>query len=394
MTTPANPIRITHVIVGLDVGGAERFLHRLIGAHLDEPLFKHRVISLTSKGVLGPRLEEAGIPVESLEMRSLRDAPRTYARLVQRIRANRPDVLQCWMYYADLLGGLAGRRLGIRHVLWGIRNSHFESGGTRLKKMVRSACAIASRYLPWRIVCVADAALDVHAHAGYDRSRMEVIHNGYDPEAFTYSPAGRQAIRDELGITPDEVVIGSVGRYSAAKNHHGFVAAAIEAMQQRPELRFLMVGREVNKRNEALLQQISASKYPERFILLGERSDVADCLSAMDIFCLHSHTEGFPNVLGEAMCVGLPSIATDVGDAGRLLGDTGQLIPASDTEALARAMVSMASLEKADRTELGARARQRIVENFTLAHAVKRFEALYEAAVSAPTRHRGNPAWH
>ncbi|WP_397473710.1 glycosyltransferase family 4 protein [Pusillimonas sp.] len=394
MTASVKPIRITHVIVGLDVGGAERFLHRLIQAHLNEPLFEHRVISLTSKGVLGPRLEEAGVPVECLGMQSLRDAPRTYARLVRRIRTNRPDILQCWMYYADLLGGLAARRLGIRHVLWGIRNSHFESGGTRLKKAVRSACAIASRHLPWRIVCVADAALEVHAQAGYDRSRMEVIHNGYDPEAFAYSIEGRQALRKELGITPDEVVIGSVGRYSAAKNHHGFVEAAIEAMQHRPDLRFLMVGREVNDQNKTLLRQISTGGNPERFFLLGERSDVTACLSAMDVFCLHSHTEGFPNVLGEAMCVGLPSIATDVGDAGRLLGDTGQLIPGNDTAALARAMVNMAKLEKADRTELGARARQRIAGNFTLAHAVKRFEALYEDAVPAPIRHKGNPAWH
>src|SRR3546814_9434642 len=86
------------------------------------------------------------------------------------------------MYYADLLGGLAGRRLGIKRILWGIRNSHFESGGTRLKRAVRRICATASRHLPWRIVCVADSALEVHAQAGYDRQRMEVIHNGYDPE--------------------------------------------------------------------------------------------------------------------------------------------------------------------------------------------------------------------
>src|SRR5690606_14287789 len=90
MMTAVKPIHITHVIVGLDVGGAERFLHRLIQSHLNEPLFEHRVISLTSKGVLGPRLEEAGIPVEALGMQSLRDAPRTYVRLQRRLRANRP----------------------------------------------------------------------------------------------------------------------------------------------------------------------------------------------------------------------------------------------------------------------------------------------------------------
>src|SRR5690606_32705792 len=176
-------------------------------AHRANPQYTHRVISLTGKGVLGPRLEALGIPVDALGMQSIKDAPRTYARLERNLRAQRPDVLQCWMYYSDLLGGLAGRRLGIRHVLWGIRNSHFESGGTRLKKAVRRSCAIASRYLPWRIVCVADAALEVHAQAGYDRSRMQVIHNGYDLEAFSYSAAGRERLRAEMGISAGQIVV-------------------------------------------------------------------------------------------------------------------------------------------------------------------------------------------
>src|SRR5690606_8960827 len=132
--TPTS-IRITHVIVGLDVGGAERFLHRLVQAHHDSPLYQHRVISLTSKGVLGPRLEAEGFAVSALGMTSISDAPRTYSCLKREPQAQRLDILQCWMYYAGLLGGLAGRRLGIKHILWGIRNSHFESGGTRLKRM-------------------------------------------------------------------------------------------------------------------------------------------------------------------------------------------------------------------------------------------------------------------
>jgi len=381
----ATSIRITHVIVGLNVGGAERFLHRLIEAHRGNPAYQHRVISLTGKGVLGPRLEAGGIEVSALGMRSLRDAPRTYARLERQLRAHRPDVLQCWMYYADLLGGLAGRRLGIRHVLWGIRNSHFEAGGTPLKRAVRRICALASRHLPWRIVCVADSALEVHARAGYDRARMEVIHNGYDPGAFTYSEAARNALRGDLGIAPEHLVVGSLGRYSAAKDQHGFIQAAQAAMRQRPELRFLMVGRELTTGNEALVRQIAATGQPERFFLLGERSDVAGCLSAMDVFCLHSRTEGFPNVLGEAMCVGLPCLATDVGDAGLLLGDAGRVIPPGDCRALAQGMVAMAELDESERRAMGRRARQRIAGHFTLGHSVDRFESLYRTAVSRPS---------
>ena len=375
--TIQHPTKITHVIVGLDVGGAERFLFRLVDAHKNNPNFEHRVISLTTKGVLGPGLEQMGIPVTALGMRSIADTPKVYFRLVDALRANKPDVLQCWMYYADLLGGLAGRRLGMKTILWGIRNSHFESGGTRLKRLIRKVCAWLSHLLPSSIVCVAESARTVHADAGYDSTRMQVIHNGYDPQAFQYSDTARQALRRALNLPDDAIVVGSVGRYSAAKDHASFVRAAAVAGREERNAYFLLVGRDLTAANETLVQLIAATGFPERFLLLGERADIAACMSAMDVFCLHSLTEGFPNVLGEAMCVGLPCVTTDVGDASVLLGTTGLVVQKNSVPELASGLLRMLRTPGSDREKLGARARQRIEENFTLAHAVDKFEMLY-----------------
>ena len=371
------PTKITHLIVGLDVGGAERFMCRLIDMHQDKPQYEHRVISLTSKGVLGPTLEASGIAVTALGMRSLRDVPRTYFRLKAALRRDLPDVLQCWMYYADLLGGVAGKRLGIPTILWGIRNSHFESGGTRLKRAIRKVCAVLSHTLPTKVVCVAESARDVHALAGYRRDAMIVIHNGYDPENFTYSDAGRYELRAQMGLNEDHVLIGSVGRYSAAKDQASFIKAAAMVGRHQPNTHFLLVGRDLTEQNQTITALIGATGFPERFTLLGERSDVAACMSAMDIFCLHSKTEGFPNVLGEAMCIGLPCVATDVGDAKVLLGDAGMVVSKDSTAELAAALGSMAALNAGERQAMGQRARQRIQSTFTLEHAVKKFEALY-----------------
>ncbi|PLC53046.1 group 1 glycosyl transferase [Pollutimonas nitritireducens] len=375
--TTRYPVRIAHVIVGLDVGGAERFLVRLVEAHKNNPGFEHRVISLTTKGVLGPGLEKIGIPVTALGMRNIADAPSVYLRLVNALRADKPDVLQCWMYYADLLGGLAGRQLGMKTILWGIRNSHFESGGTRLKRLIRKTCAWLSHVVPSSIVCVAESARAVHEAAGYDNTRMQVIHNGYDPESFQYSDMARQSLRRELTVPDDAIVIGSVGRYSAAKDHASFVKAAAIAGRDRSNTYFLLVGRELTAANETLQNLIDATGFPERFILLGERPDIAACMSAMDIFCLHSRTEGFPNVLGEAMCIGLPCVTTDVGDASVLLGRTGLVIRKDSVPELAAGLSSMLHKPGTEREALGVLARRRIEENFTLAHAVEKFEMLY-----------------
>src|SRR3546814_5117468 len=110
-------------------------------------------------------------------------------------------------------------------------------------------------------------------------------------------------------------------------------------MRQRRGLYFMLAGRDLTQDNTSLARQIATTLHPGRFLLLGQRGDVAECLSAMDIFCLHSRTEGFPNALGEAMCVGLPCITTDVGDARLLLGQRGRVVPAGDVPALTPAMV-------------------------------------------------------
>jgi glycosyltransferase involved in cell wall biosynthesis len=224
---------------------------------------------------------------------------------------------------------------------------------------------------------VAESARAVHAAAGYDESRMQVIHNGYDPDQFRHSERARHALRSLLAFADDDIVIGSVGRYSAAKDHVGFIRAAGIAGHADARLRFVLVGRDLTMQNKTLVELIDATGFPERFSLLGERADVAACMSAMDIFCLHSKTEGFPNVLGEAMCIGLPCISTDVGDAKVLLGETGLVVAPDSIERLAEALIQMARHEPLHRRDLGEQARQRIAQRFTLRHAVEKFEMLY-----------------
>jgi glycosyltransferase involved in cell wall biosynthesis len=150
--------------------------------------------------------------------------------------------------------------------------------------------------------------------------------------------------------------------------------------ERMEHLRFLLVGRGLTQDNQEVAALISATGMPERFLLLGERSDVAACMSAMDVFCLHSKTEGFPNVLGEAMCIGLPCVSTDVGDARVLLGETGMTVDGATPDDLARTLRDMLELPPVQRLALGAQARQRILDRYTLGHAVRKFEALYQSA--------------
>jgi len=370
-------MRVLHIIVGLNVGGAELMLKRLIEPHPDSLFFQHSVISLTDIGEVGQQLKTFGIEVEAMGMRNFFDIPRILWTLTRLIRSARPDIVQTWMYHADLLGGLAARFACNRNVIWGIRSTDIRAGGSRATLLVRRLCALLSHWVPHTIICAAEASRKIHVALGYDAGRMKVIPNGFDMSRLVATSEQTQNLREQLGLQEKNIIIGGLGRYSRVKDQENFVRAAGVLAQQYPDARFLMVGRDLDSDNADLNRCISETGYADRFFLLGERSDVPVCLSVMDIFCLHSRTEGFPNVLGEAMAMGLPCVATDVGDAALLLKNGGVIVPKEDTAALVQGIEKLLCLTPAKRAELGQYAKQRIRDEFTLARTRDRFEEMY-----------------
>ena len=368
----------THIIIGLNVGGAELMLKRLVESHHGSKAYRHTVISLTSIGKVGPQLQALGIEVHALGMRSALDFPRAMWRLVRLIRTSRPDVVQTWMYHADLLGGLAARLAGNRNVIWGIRTTDVKAGGSRATASVMKLCAWLSRSVPHTIVCAAEASRRAHIAVGYDAARMVVVPNGFDLTRLVATSAQRDTLRLQCGLGAGVVVIGYLGRFHAAKDQENFVRAAGMAVLLHSNIRFLMVGQNLDADNVQLAEWISATGCADRFVLLGERSDVPVCLAAMDLFCLSSRTEGFPNVVGEAMAMGLPCVVTDVGDARMLVAETGVVVPKEDSAALAQGMGRLLAMTSDVRQQLGRDAKKRIHAEFAMERASERFESLYQ----------------
>ena len=373
---------IVHVIADLTTGGAEMMMKRLIEAHKDSTQFHHHVISLRSLGRIGPELEAIGVTVEALGMRGAIEIPRVVWQIAKRLRQIQPDVLHAWMYHANLLGGLAARVAGVRPVVWGIRATSFDAtmGVSRSTTLLRRLSALASRLLPSVIVYVAYAARVAHEEIGYVAAKGMVIPNGYN------EPLAHQtrAARLNLGLPLDAVVIGSVGRFNEAKNPLGFVEAASVVAAHYPSALFLMVGRQVTPDNLALIRWIEERGLTNRFYLLGEQNDLGESYAAMDIFCLHSVTEAFPNVVAEAMSAGLPCVVTDVGDAAELLDSAGIVVPPRCPEAIASAIKELIEVGPTARKRIGALGRERIRRNYSLVAVVGRYEELYRDLVENP----------
>lgn len=371
-------MNVVHIIVGLNVGGAECMLKRLIESHQGNAAYRHTVISLTDIGKIGRQLQTLGVDVRALHMHSALDIPRVLWQLVRLIRASGPELVQTWMYHADLLGGLAARIAGNRNVIWGIRTTDVQAAGKRATTMIRLACAWLSRWVPHTIVCAAEASRLAHVAAGYDAARMVVVSNGFDLSRLVATADRPAVLRAQCRIDATEVVIGIIGWFNPAKDHKNFVRAAGLVAQKYPHVRFLMVGRGLDAGNAELASEIAQTGHAGRFVLLAERGDVPVCLAAMNIFCLSSRTEGFPNVVGEAMAMGLPCVVTDVGDAAMLVADTGIVVPKEDPIRLAHGLEYLVVMAPDSRRLLGQKARERIHAEFTMELARDRFEEIYQ----------------
>jgi glycosyltransferase involved in cell wall biosynthesis len=371
-------MKVMHIIVGLDVGGAEMALRRLVLNMAHQPGLVPVVVSLKGMGAIGPQLRAAGVTVHTLGMDKGVRALGVLWQLARLIRQERPDVVQTWMYHADLIGGLAARLVGCRRVIWGIRTTEISEQGSRVTAMIRGLCAQLSHWLPAAIVCVAQAARQSHERLGYDGVRMLVIPNGFDLNVLKARPAQRLALRREAGLCDDDVVVGFVGRFHEDKGQSNFVKAAACVGASHPHVKFLMIGRGVTPDNAVLRAWIAATGFPERFALMGERSDLPTCYAAMDIFCLASRREAFPNVVGEAMAMGLPCVVTDVGDAALIVADQGMVVAKEDPEALAAGLGRYLSMPAQQRAAVGAGARQRIHDDYSMEACTRRFAELYE----------------
>lgn len=381
---------ILHVITDLDRGGAETVLYRFLIKTTTDVQQRHVVVSLRDRGFFGDKLEAAGILVHTLDMKGGLDLPGAFIKLATLMRRIRPDVVQTWLYHADLLGGLAAQFCGRPPVIWGVHTVHLAPGSSSLTKIIRRLCALTSNWLPSNIVCVARAAIESHVALGYHRGRMQVVHNGFDlPDTQVPLPESR-TLRSSLGFQDHHQVIGCIGRFHLDKDYPTFLRAAIMLKERQPEVRFLLVGKGLSASNEMLQSWILEASLQDHVVALGERNDILTCLLAMDVFCLPSQTEAFPLVLGEAMAAARPVVTTDVGDAAFLVGDTGFVVPVRDPEQLCNALQQMLRHSPTERLALGIAARGRIEREFSLQSMVDRMLGLYRVAIAQRAVHSSN----
>jgi glycosyltransferase involved in cell wall biosynthesis len=379
-------IRVMHIINGLSVGGAETMLYRLL-CGMDTAHFENEVISLTDLGVLTEKIRMARVPVRALGMKRSIPNPFPMVRLLRWIRKSKPQIVQTWMYHANLIGGLAARLAGDIPVVWGIHQADLNPKLNKLLTIwTARGCAGMSRWLPRCVVFVSQAGSLFHTKLGYAAEKMEVIPNGFDLHEFTPDPAARFSLRRELEIAEDALVIGMAARFHPQKDHHNFIRAAARLHALIPEVHFLLCGDAINWQNSRLAGWIETAGIHDFCHLLGPRQDMSRLFAGMDIATTSfAGNEAFPLVIGEAMACGTPCVVTNVGDSALIVGETGRVVPPKNSDALAEAWRELIEAGPGIRRHLGMTAKCRVREHFSLPAVVERYQTIY-AQLAGETR--------
>lgn len=370
--------KILHIITTLSSGGAEGMLYKFLSHTSRKDLFKHSVVSLTSMGTYGMRLRDLGVPVYCLDMLHRNLGFGSIIKLYLLLKKYKPHILHTWLYHSDLIGLIIGRLLGVPRILWNVRCSNVDFRYyTKTTRLIFSVLSRLSRF-PDAVVINSEAGKLFHIKSGYKPRKWELIPNGFDIERYKPNTEIQACFRKLLGLGESDSIIGMVARYDPMKDYSNFFEAAGRLSSVFEKVYFVIAGKGMNKTNYDVMKMIQQLGLNENTFLLGERDDLPEIIPSFDIGTLtSSFGEGFPNVLGEYMLCGVPSVSTDVGDSANIIGDTGIIVPPNNPEALAKAWLDLLGMTSEQRTELGLKARRRIVDKFSISKVVEKYEKLY-----------------
>ena len=374
----SKPITVLYPITDLARDGAQRQLLELVRG-LDRERFRPMVLTLRSGGAMEAEFQKLpGLELISIGQKSKYDIIIALFKVWKVIRVMRIDIIQPFLtpatFYGLLLAFLG--RVPVKIVTErlgpGRRNAHF---GYRFYLKMED---ILSRFADW-VIPNSAAGKEYLIQRGITVNRIKVIYNGLNLERLHTKKDNVEQVRQRLGVPRQGKVIGMMARMFPQKRYDIFLEAASIVHQTVPDTRFALVGDGPLKGHmEELSRRLGLA---ESAVFFGEQTDVSPYLSAFDIAVLTSETEGCSNFLLEAMALGKPVVATDVGGNRELIDDgkTGLLVPREDPKALATAIFRLLR-EPATAQAIGQRAKEKINTQFSLEKMVHEYQSLYEGA--------------
>lgn len=380
-------MRVAHIITRMIVGGAQEntLLNclDLIHEYGDEVL----LITGPALGPEGDLLEQGrGGEVPTAYVDSLRRSIhpwrdwRSYRQIRQLLRTFNPDVVHTHSAKGGFLGRLAAWSLRTPAIVHTVHGAPFHPYQNVVPRTLYRWCEWYAARRCHALISVADAMTDLMVNAGVaPRAKFHTIYSGMEVEPFLQANKNRHRVRAELGLAPEDVVIGKIARLFHLKGHTDVITAAKEVVQQNPQVKFLFVGDGILR--ESLQRQIDEAGLTKHFVFTGlvPPARIPELLGAVDLLVHASLREGLARALPQALIAGKPVVSYDVDGAREvcITGQTGFLVPPRDISALARALCTLSG-DATLHERLGQTGRARFADQFRHQTMTRRIRQLYQ----------------
>jgi glycosyltransferase involved in cell wall biosynthesis len=379
----------------LHLTASDMSLALLLGPQLDAfGEAGYDVVTASAPGPYATQLEQRGIrhlPLHhaTRSVTPVRDV-RAVIELWRVLRAERPDIIHTHNPKPGLYGRVTGRLARIPVVVNTVHGLYATPGDPWPRRLVVYALERMAAAFSHAELVQNPEDIDVLRRLRVPGQRLHLLGNGIDLRRFdpdTVSRESATALRAELGLGPDDVVIGAVGRLVQEKGYRELFSAYVDARRTVTGLRLIVVGPLEPDKADALRPADLEAARDAGVLVLGLRHDVERLYSIMDLFVLASYREGYPRAAMEASAMGVPVVATDIRGCRQVVEDgrTGVLVPARDATRLASALTELAS-DPARRRAMGTAARAKALSDFDDRRVIQRTLDVYERLLAQRKR--------
>ncbi len=372
-------IVILHIIGDLNAGGAERNMLKII-PKLNNQQFQHRILTLFNHGDLAKELQKKGIIVETASIpRTLisMNTPFAIIKLIKAIKRINPSIIHTWLYHSNNLINILSPFFPTKTIINSIRHDNPNAGSQKTKISARIGAYI-SKLTPKITVFCSQSSFENHKNIGYNTSKSIVIPNGFIIKEINKENANKE-LKHQLNIPDNHKVAITAARYTIEKDYPTLLKAIKLTIEKNDRVSFVLCGKGVDKSNLELMKLIRQLNIENNIHLLGHQSKIENLMAGADFLISSSYSEAFPNVIAEAMSLGVPCLASDTGATYIIMADTGLITEPSNPEKLSKDILKFLNYDNSHLTLLGTKAKERIKNNFSLETCLLTYEKLYEA---------------
>ena len=298
--------------------------------------------------------------------------------LINLLRSLKPDLVQTWLVHADFIGSLAARLAGIKNIIWNVRYSKIEIGKAKIKTiLIIKVLSKLSYFIPKLIIIVSKKAKKIYQDEGYDKKKLKFIPNGYDLSILKVNKNKKIDFQKKIGIKKQMPLIGCVARFDPLKDHLNLLNSISLIRLKNINFFCVLVGTNINK-SKILINEIKRLKLNDCIKLLGPTKNISEVMNSIDIHVQSSRSEGFPNVVAEAMAHKTPCIVTNVGDSSYIVGNTGWVVPPNEPVKLAKAIqLAFNEISTKNWVKRCNKARERIRKKFSMGKMIESYNNLW-----------------